>query len=327
MKNFKSWGLTLGGLVLIFFFLTLVSGCGKPDGPEPIQPTKNPELNAWASNEVINFGGSVVVDYNSKELDSLILNQVRLSSLSGKITLVSLESDTTLNFLGYYTSSSGGGTKTTEVKTLTKTVKITVKPEVLPDPPTLTVTVAPDTIPYGESAVITIASDGDSISSNLPSFTGVSGDFNTPALFETTTYTFTAFNKGGEKTESISVVVLPFVIPTREDTLMAHPWVPDSIWYRYSVEDEWSYWSPDLTLRYAIVYVFCPDSLVKEYLLPNYLLTSTPNSRWYFTAKDKLFFIYDIKDVKKLTLEVFIYETTSSSGIFVKVKNIPTFIP
>jgi len=323
MKNFKSWGLTLGGLVLIFFFLTLVSGCGKPDGPEPIQPTKNPELNAWASNEVINFGGSVVVDYNSKELDSLILNQVRLSSLSGKITLVSLESDTTLNFLGYYTSSSGGGTKTTEVKTLTKTVKITVRDQIF-DPPTLSVSTDKDTIEYGNNTtIIVIATKYDSIASNLPGFTGTPGSFTTPNLTENTSYSFTAFSKGGEVSASVYVVVSPLVIPTREDTLMADPWVPDSIWYRYSVEDEWSYWSPSLTPRYALVLIFCPDSLFKEYLLPEYVLVSTSQAKWYLVGKDKIFFGYDIKDIKEITSDVFVYETISTSGFFIRVKNIP----
>lgn len=79
----------------------------------------------------------------------------------------------------------------------------------LPLLPIIKVSADPATIEYGSSSIINITTTNtDSIVSDLPGLTGVSGSFPTPKLTETTTFHFVAHSgKGLTDTANVTIIV------------------------------------------------------------------------------------------------------------------------
>jgi hypothetical protein len=241
----------------------------------------------------VTVGGNVTFQWTSNA-DSLILtiNENSYQSLNKIGTKVFGIQETSGFVFRFYKNDS------TSAKTFTI---IAVPPP--PTPPTLTVVALLDTIEYGASTTITILSNGDSISSDLPGFTGVSGDFPTPNLTENTTYHFTAFNEGGQTTVSKNIVVIP--LPTDTDYVCSHPWRADSVFKTVDTLLGWTYKFPYETSDYDFYRIFFYDGSYESYRIFDNV--NTGGGQWYF-ENNGIYFGYGLKHILDLNYDEFIVE-------------------
>jgi hypothetical protein len=280
---------------LIALILSLVyAGCEKekPADPTPAPPVNYPLLcDIQVNKDTVTVGGNVAFQWTSNA-DSLILtiNENSYQTLNKIGTKVFGIQETSGFVFRFYKNDS------TSAKTFTI---IAVPPP--PTPPTLTVVALLDTIEYGASTTITITSNGDSISSDLPGFTGVSGDFPTPNLTESTTYHFTAYGEGGQTSASVNIAVIP--LPTDTDYVCSHPWRADSVFKTVDTLFGWTYKFPYETSDYDFYRIFFSDGNYESYRIFDNV--NTGGGQWYF-ENNWIYFNYGFKYILNLNYNEFI---------------------
>lgn len=320
MKSLKfCWVLSL---VIAFCFIV---GCDKAtDDPNPPIPQV-----------IVPFDGTIT--YNppdSIEKNGNVSISCNTNAESGKVVL---NDNVTFSFDGGVWSRTMTLFESTNfVFTLIKNdssfiMEHTISVYEIENPPSFSIIVfaEPDSVFCGDSTLITIIKLGVgelnyiTVNPNITSFTGQPGSFWTPALSETITYHFTGYGEGG--TCSVSATINVIILSLRTQILCANPWVPDSIWYRYSEEDQWTYFPPNQCAMYLNVYVFYPDGFKEVYLLPDYILVSTPDNSWYFIeGEEYIYWPYEEKHIEKLVPGVFIYDFIIDN-LFLRKKDIPYY--
>lgn len=117
---------------------------------------------------------------------------------------------------------------------------ISPKPEIIPSAPVVSFTSNLTSIIRGESITFNwdISGQVDSLKSNLPGFSGMTGTIQI-APIESTTYSVFAYGKGGVDSKTISITVNEPPIPTRADTLCYAPWKRYKLFFRSSLEAPW----------------------------------------------------------------------------------------
>jgi len=138
--------------------------------------------------------------------------------------------------------------------------------------PVITLSASPSRGAPGTVFNITVViSDANSASSDLPSFSGVSGTFSTPALTATTTYSFYATNEDGTTTKTITITVDPPVGPDSTDLLVLDRWYEGIVKYKNYESDPWDSLVPSTIYEWTIYYrdgtkkTFEPPSTVVSY--------------------------------------------------------------
>lgn len=318
-------------LLLIGTFLFLIS-CNKDEPEKPTPPPPEPTLVISKPNPDYFYavGGTSTIEYKTTNLDSLFIGNKKLPSLNGS-TQVEVEvkesGSVEFTFTGYYTSVVDGGDKAdiSVVRQITKKAEIFTG--YLPKP-FLSLKATPDTIDWGSTSMIHVeVLIGAQNNADLPSFIGGSGDYETPVLTATTTYTFTCHNDAGDTSGTVTVYVRP--LPLNIQLLCANAWLPDSIWYRYSEQDEWTYFPRSQSVQYGLIYSFCPNGIMYTYSFPDYQLYDSEGSPWYFVNNNTIFWPYGSKKIVFLTTDLFIYDVTipGELPLYTRVKNIPVVIP
>ena len=225
----KRSGTVLSSLLALCIFFFFLTGC-KKDVPEPediIPPVTLLEASVLPIPDTVPKGSSVYIQWtsNAKSLEIAINGEPQplFEGVGKKLFVIKVNSSFRFTFTGE---------KTTPL-VLTETRNIIAAEVIIPHPkPTVTLT-APLITEFGTSVSIKLeTTDANSVISSLPGVSGTFGNFPTPQLQETTTYTFAAYGEGGVTVDSITIQVEPKKNPFY-GYIQAFPWRVIKAEYRY----------------------------------------------------------------------------------------------
>lgn len=242
-------GAVLRGLLVLGIFVTFLTGCKKEfTEPEDINPSATQlEASVLPMPDTVPVGSCVYLEVNSKNgkyLD-ITLNGVKQPSVAfiegnaRKLFTILGNSTFTINIVG----------ENTIPLVLTEMRNVVAKEVVASHPkPTITLTATPLRTESGTSVVINLmTTDANAVASTLSGVSGTFGNFPTPPLMETTTYTFTAIGEGGVTVDSITIIVEPKICPFY-GYIQLFPWKTIKLEYRYLEGNIWFDGDPSVAL-------------------------------------------------------------------------------
>ena len=167
-------------------------------------PPQNPTVSLTANPNSVNYGGSSTLVWNSTNATGCTASGGWAGSrgTSGSTSTGALFGTTTFNITCFNSSGQSASDSVT--------VSVTQQPQ----NPTVTLTANPNSVQYGGSSNLTWTSQ-NATSCSATSGTngwsgskGLSGNFNTGALFGTTTYVLTCFNSAGQSASDSETVTV-----------------------------------------------------------------------------------------------------------------------
>lgn len=246
-----------------FFFLSVLilslvnTGCDKDEKPEYLA---YPKLTISSESYKLEYGEKTVIHISALNTDSIISDlpgAFKLDgSFNGSVETPELTLTTTYHFKAF------GNGKVSEM-----ILVITIN-EV-----DLSVTATPTNLIGAGTVLISWSStNADSIKSDLPGVTGISGSLEIiPQTSGTYTYTFFAYGKGNRTTsKDVSFSVL---LPTPDEALLClAPWKMVKLQFQDTPED---------TLREVEIYECLKDNLFTFYFNPNLAIYNTGEIHCY----------------------------------------------
>lgn len=170
----------------------------------PVAPPAKPTFTSSAT--TITTGGSVTVSWSSTGATSCTLNPGNMTvAASASKLFMNLTATTT------YTLSCKNSAGSTSADPLT--IKVTSAPVLPADPIIVSFTATPASLTSGQTTIVSwltsnVAANGCSLNPSPLVTTGAIGNWKTPALSSSTSYTLTCVNSAGKQTsKSISVMV------------------------------------------------------------------------------------------------------------------------
>jgi len=231
----KTWKRIVCFLLFGLFISLLLTGCAKESNESVSSQTNLPTITTKPNQNVdisrdsiFTFNWKISGDFRnpSVSLDGNIISDKSVGEFSKKMTSNGIHT-----FIVSCESMSGMSIKTA--------ITVTVKDPIFPLP-IISVSANPTHVQINGVAIINLnTTNVDSVASDMPGVTGISGSFPTPPLTENVTYRFIAYGKGGSVYQDITITVDPPISGTLKDILISHPWSPIYGIVKCSEEEEW----------------------------------------------------------------------------------------
>ncbi len=247
MKKRTCNGEMPSGIVVLRGFLVLcvlfTMGCKKT----PIDETSPSKLshNVTFDKHTVPIGDSITVGWTSNSDSRYVLINNQKTTLTTPNGIKRFAITQNSFFVFYFTLANITETEEDTVALLTS------------NEPEMKISFVPNRAAFGSIASITVTTKHvKSVVSDLQGFSGIGGTFQTPPLFSTTVYHFTATGENGKIiTQNITIPVDPQIILTPVlDRVSANPWMRKSANWKCSGGDSWqdlTLFPSDTTIKYV----------------------------------------------------------------------------